>query len=212
MTKLNDITGQRFGRLTAESFERVVYANRMQVLWACRCDCGNVVRSASSPLKRGAVKSCGCWNIEDTATRSRTHGMRHTPTYSVWAGMLARCRDKNHTVYANYGGRGINVCERWHDFAAFLADMGERPTPGHQIEREDNDGDYEPGNCVWADRIEQGANKRNNVLLTHDGRTLTVAQWSREVQISQFVLRRRLSRGWPVSRALTEPVHNKTTS
>lgn len=206
MSKFNDITNRRFGRLVALSWERVLYANRMQVLWTCRCDCGETIRPTSSSLKRGAVKSCGCLNVEETVARSRTHGMRHSPIYNVWTGMRARCGNPNDISYPNYGGRGIAVCERWQSFENFFADMGERPSAAHQIDRIDNDGNYEPGNCRWSDRVEQGTNRRNNVLLTHNGRTQTVAQWSRDLHISQIVLRRRISLGWPVDRVLTEPV------
>jgi hypothetical protein len=209
MTKLNDVTGKRFGRLKAVSFERVVYANRPQVIWTCVCDCGNTIRSASAALVRGNPKSCGCWNSEDTANRNRTHGKRHTKTYNTWAGMLSRCRNPKARNYPDYGGRGITVCGRWqgsNGFINFLADMGESPFPGAQVDRKDNDGNYEPGNCKWSDRIEQGTRKRNNVFLTLNGRTLTAAQWSRELGISYSVIQRRKSLRWTDERTLTEPV------
>lgn len=206
MSKFIDITGHRFQRLIAVSHERTLYANRMQVLWTLQCDCGAVIRTTGTHLRKGRVKSCGCLNNEATAARSRTHGKRRTPTYNVWATMRARCDNPKSIGFLNYGGRGIRVCGRWHDFANFLADMGERPGKGYSIDRKDNNGDYCPENCQWATRIEQGRNRRSNVLLTFNGKTMTVADWSRETGIRQQVIRRRLNLGWSHEDTLSRPV------
>lgn len=116
--------------------------------------------------------------------------------------MIARCENAKNKRYADYGGRGVTVCARWHDFEAFAADMGEPPTGDHQIDREDNDKGYEHGNCRWATRYEQAQNKRNTRTLTHKGRTQTVSEWAAEVGIQRGTLKMRLRKGWTAEEAL----------
>lgn len=115
--------------------------------------------------------------------------------FDIWRHMMARCRNPKWRNYKLYGGRGIDVCERWMDFWNFVADMGPRPT-GQTIERKDNNGNYEPGNCRWATPAEQGNNRRTNVLITVNGETKTMSQWSRETGIGLTTIRARLARGW----------------
>jgi len=190
--------GKTFGKLT-------VVAVSSRQLVSCKCACGNEHTVRARSVIRGLTRSCGCL-IRETASRPhperRTHGMSGASEYNIWRTMIARCRNPNHIRYAIYGGRGIKVCERWQSFENFYADMGPRPSPGHSIERGNNDGDYEPGNCRWADRFDQGRNKSNNRLLTHAGRTQTISEWSREVGIPFSVIRGRLLRGWSVARSL----------
>jgi hypothetical protein len=109
--------------------------------------------------------------------------IRHIREHDAWRGMLARCRNPRHPSYKNYGGRGITACERWNSFENFLDDMGKRPSPKHSLDRIDNNGNYEPGNCRWATRREQANNTRMNRFVTFDGRTMTLAQWARETGI-----------------------------
>jgi hypothetical protein len=133
--------------------------------------------------------------------------MSTTPEYIVWAGMKARCCYARHKAYADYGGRGIKVCDRWlNSFENFFQDMGERPSTKYSIERLDNDGDYSPTNCHWALKAAQSINRSDNRLLTYEGKTLTVSQWADELGISHGVLRQRLSRGWSIERTLSQPV------
>jgi len=135
-----------------------------------------------------------------------TIGGKQTKTYMVWNTMKRRCLNPQNKVYASYGGRGICVCDRWlKSFAAFLADMGEKPE-GHQIDRINNDGDYEPSNCRWVSRKTQNNNRRTNRNVTFNGRTQTVQQWGEELGIKPPTLLRRLMAGWSNERALTEPV------
>lgn len=126
----------------------------------CRCDCGASSAPRGYSLTGGHTTSCGCRKRVATAARNQTHGLSKIPEYGVWAAMLRRCTNPNAKDYPNYGGRGITVCERWLDFAAFHADMGDRPTPDHSIDRIENDGGYESGNCRWATRSEQMRNRR----------------------------------------------------
>jgi hypothetical protein len=122
--------------------------------------------------------------------------------------MKARCENTNTRSYPNYGGRGISVCTRWRDsFETFLADMGPRPSSTHSIDRIDNEGNYEPGNCRWATVDIQANNKRRTIVLTFDGRTQPLTAWASEVGIARDTLNARLrSYGWDVERALTTPV------
>jgi hypothetical protein len=118
--------------------------------------------------------------------------------------MKKRCYIPSSTGFANYGGRGITVCERWRDsFEAFFADMGPRPSPKHSLERINNGGHYEPGNCRWATKLQQSENRRTNRLFTHNGRTQTISQWSRETGINYYRLHTRLCvLKWSPERAL----------
>jgi hypothetical protein len=130
------------------------------------------------------------------ATHGHTRGRKRSPEYRTWRNMLKRCHNQNSTDYGRYGGRGISVCDRWHNFEAFLADMGLKPSPKHEIDRISNDGLYEPDNCRWATRKEQHNNKRNNRLLTIGGRILTITAWAREANISPITLTSRVKSGW----------------
>lgn len=135
-----------------------------------------------------------------------------SPEYVVWNAMRARCTNPKNPTFPRYGGRGIKVCAKWReDFVAFLNDMGKRPSPQHSIERNNNDGNYEPGNCRWATPTEQSNNRRSNLILTFKGEQRTAAEWSRIMGISQSTIHARLHElGWTTERALTQPVPAKT--
>lgn len=134
------------------------------------------------------------------------HGMRNSKTYKIWCGVLSRCRTPSASGYANYGGRGISVCERWMSFENFFADMGECPDGG-SIDRIDTNGNYEPGNCRWADRKTQNRNQRDIPRYEFDGQKKCIAEWADSTGIPSACLRNRIvNYGWDVSRALTTPV------
>lgn len=121
--------------------------------------------------------------------------------------MIRRCENPKTFGFARYGGRGIRVCERWRNsFTAFLADMGERPSASHSLDRINTNGNYEPENCRWATRLQQNRNSRNNTLIEWNGETLCIAEWAERTGISKFVLSMRLLRGWSIERTLTFPV------
>jgi hypothetical protein len=120
--------------------------------------------------------------------------------------MKARCTRTTHRYYADYGGRGITVCERWLDFAAFYEDMGQRPGSGFSLEREDVNGNYEPGNCRWATWRDQNKNRRDNRFVILDGERVHLAEAARRRGINYNTVRQRLHRGWTMERALSEPV------
>ena len=126
-----------------------------------------------------------------------------SPEYVVWSSMRDRCNNPRNQRFARYGGRGISVCERWNDFANFLEDMGRRPTLNHTIERMNNDGSYEPGNCRWATRAEQNENQSTTRKVTAYGRTQSVSAWAREIGVSRESLRDRLNRGMSPEEAVS---------
>lgn len=154
-----DLSNIRFGRLTA--VRRIENGSHIST-WLCVCDCGNQTEVKLGNLRNGHSTSCGCIRKEFEHNLRHGHDRtgRRTPTLRSYIGAKTRCFNKNSPKYPDYGGRGITMCKEWQDsFPAFLRDMGECP-PGHSIDRIDNNGDYEPGNCRWATPKQQGMNKR----------------------------------------------------
>ena len=159
-----DFTGRRYGRLLVLGYSHT--ANH-SIHWLCRCDCGTEKAVTSSSLRRGNTVSCGCRKRDGLAAwRKAQGGLPHSergPVYHSWANMMRRTTHKNDPRYADWGGRGITVCERWRKFENFAADMGTKP-PGTTLDRIDNDGNYEPGNCRWATPAQQARNQRRAKL------------------------------------------------
>lgn len=202
MPKFIDLTGRKFERLTALRISG--RDKRNQILWECRCDCGNVKIIRGGSLTTGHAKSCGCFSVDSSRTRFTKHGLSSDPTHKIWADMNGRCFNKNHHAYHNYGGRGITVCERWRTFENFRSDMGDRPT-GLEIDRINNDGNYEPGNCRWATIKQQCNNTRCNHKISYNGKTMNMVEWAELLKIPKSTLKNRIRRGWPIERALTTP-------
>jgi hypothetical protein len=168
--------------------------------WTCRCECGVVNDYRHGDLRNGRTTSCGCARRQINAAAATKHGHCFTPEYEVWKGMKARCYNRNHIYYARYGGRGITVCDAWrNNFPAFLRDMGQRPSPHHSIERNDNDRPYEPSNCRWATVAEQGSNTTRCRRVTHHGKTQSMLAWAKELGVPYQSLRRRIAAGLAIA-------------
>ena len=201
--RMKPVLGERFGRLVvvAEAGFRDLPSGRRRCV-QCLCDCGGTATVYLTSIRSGRTSSCGCLWLEKGKLDTRRHGRSRSAAYFVWQGMKARCLRA-----PRYKGRGIKVCERWadaHGFESFLADMGERPSPKHSIERIDNDGNYEPANCRWATKVEQGRNTRRNHFITINGEKKCVSEWSAKFGIPVQTLLRRVKLGWPVA-ALSKP-------
>lgn len=206
-----DLAGRTFGRLTVHKYAGRDSKHRF---WKCRCSCGRKTVSRTDALIGGKANSCGCLNIEHIKVVATTHGKHRTPEYRAWNGMLYRCTNPRSKSFKDYGGRGIVVCERWrHSFENFYADMGQRPSKKHSIDRKDNDGNYEPGNCRWATRSAQNSNRRilprrNARVISHAGQRLTISQWANLAGMSYAVLNQRLHKGMGFADAISTPVNS----
>lgn len=197
--------GQRFGRLTAMAFVRKDKGR--PAIWRFRCECGNTHETQASSVMHNLTRSCGCLRRETGATAGRgraTHRMARSPEYEAWNSMIQRCTNPNAQAFQQYGGRGIKVFDLWRTFENFLADMGPRPSPKHSIDRINNDGNYEPGNCRWATRKEQQRNMRNNRMIVVDGVSMMLVEAVERAGLDYMMVYGRLYRGWDISRALSK--------
>lgn len=201
-----DLTGQRFGRLVVISKEGQGVGG--VYLWKCRCDCGNEKTVSSRSLKNGHTRSCGCLNREIAAQRNRTHGETDSRLYNIWHDMKARCGRSKDACFYRYGGRGISICEEWRNsFESFYEwAIHNGYSDELTIDRIDNNGNYEPGNCRWVDIKTQSNNKSNNRLITVNGETHTVSEWAELLNSRPQTIFERLRRGWSEFNAVTIPV------
>lgn len=170
------------------------------------CTCGTVKPVRKRHVLSGKIQSCGCLHKELTSvaakTRNTKHGKFGTPIYAIWTGMIGRCHNPNSQAYADYGARGIKVCDAWRKFEAFYADMGDAP-PGLTLDREKNDLGYSKANCRWVTMKDQQNNKRNNVVLEYRGERHTVTQWAEHLGLDRMKIYGQLRAGWTAERALT---------
>jgi hypothetical protein len=203
------IIGSQFGRWTViERIGRREKRSGSPLYFKCRCQCGREKAVAENSLSAGTSRSCGC-------ARHATHHLSKHPLYPTWKTMRRRCKNPKCIDYPLYGGRGIQVCERWNDVRNFIEDMGKRPD-STSLDRIDNDGDYEPANCRWATTTQQRTNKRprkpfsRGTELTAFGETLPVRAWEIKTGITCRAIYYRIARGWPAERVVSEPL--RTTS
>lgn len=210
-----DLTGRKFGRLTVLGLtDDYVQANgRHRHRYLCKCDCGTECKVIGEQLTAGRVKSCGCARRDTPKTRAGTHPYVGSRLYGIWVNMMTRCNNPNCPAYERYGGRGITACEAWKQFLNFHAwAVASGYADQLTLDRVDNEMGYSPENCRWADLITQANNKRDNRLITYHGRTMTIAEWARLVGMNYKVLHHRLSLGWEIERALTQPVRKSGRS
>lgn len=202
-----DLTGQVFSRLTAVS--QAERNRHNQTTWLCKCECGREVVVSTHKLRSGHTTSCGCFQRQRAAEANLKHGLmqrgnRHE-LIDVYTNILDRCYNEKSEYYADYGGRGITVCDGWRfgvqgktGFQCFVEDVGERPK-GLTIDRRDNHGNYEPSNVRWASRKEQARNRRSSLLVVLDGHLVSVAEFSERTGINYGTVIGRVRRGWDPS-------------
>lgn len=180
MFKYPDLTGKTFNYLTV--IEREESSQSKRIRYKCKCKCGKYVRVNAGNLVNGRTKSCRCIGAE----KFITHGMSGTHIHEIWLGMRARCYNQNNKSYHNYGARGITICDEWkNDFSNFYQwSIQNGYQDGLSIDRIDVNGDYCPQNCRWITMEEQAKNRRNNIIITHNGETKILADWCREYNYS----------------------------
>jgi hypothetical protein len=206
--KLIDLTGQKFGRLTAVKFDNSI---KRKHFWLFKCDCGNFKVINKFSATKGLTKSCGCI-LKDNPS-AKKHGMKNTSFYVKFGLILSRCNNEHNNRYKNYGFRGIKCL--WKTFEEFKDDMyesylkhveefGEKNTT---IDRIDNDGNYCKENCKWSTKKEQYKNRTDSHLITYNNITMCLSDWAREVDIPIYTLFSRINLyKWSIEKALTTPV------
>lgn len=202
-----DRTGFKYAQLTVLSYS-AKSENKTKATWRCLCECGNISEVTGNNLVSGHTRSCGCLQIKAMEAR-RIYAKEHAAEYAVWRSIKQRTSTTAGKNVAWYGH--ISMCPEWYEsFDAFLRDMGKRPGKGFSIERKNNALDYSASNCVWATAQDQANNRRTNHVITFDGETLTVAQWSRRTGIKEHTIAARIRKsGWTPEAALTTPILGK---
>lgn len=180
-----------------------------------KCECGSIFIARYDKIKNGS--GCGCrigGQLKNDKTLMLKYRTKHgyamsgkvSSEYTTWLNIRNRCNDSKNKAYKLYGGRGIKVCERWLIFANFIADMGNKPSIKHSIDRIDTNGNYEPGNCRWTTKLVQARNTRTNNYIEYNGEKRCIAEWGEIFGIRANVITKRLLRGWPIEKALTSPL------
>lgn len=211
-SRIIDLTNMKFGRLSP-----IKYVGRTngRTLWECICDCGNHTIVGYSNLVSGITKSCGCYDLECKLKRNRGRRKSATsekfngynlisdhPLYNIWSSMITRCYNVNRKHFDNYGGRGIEVCDRWrgeNGFENFVNDMGERPSPNHSIDRIDVNGNYNPENCRWATPKEQCNNRRVTRYIVLNGEKIALSDFCSKYGLNYWSLYNKLRRGFDIN-------------
>lgn len=201
-----NLVGQKINRLTV--LRVAGKTKHRHTTFECLCDCGNTVVVQGSLLARGITKSCGCLQKEKAAKINYKHGGGRTRLYKIWANMKTRCNNPRSPRYADYGGRGIFICDEWQLFGSFQSwAMANGYRDDLTIDRIDNNKGYCPENCRWVTQKVQCNNKRNNNLLTYNGETLTISEWAQRLNVNYFSLHDRITKlGWSAEKALATPI------
>lgn len=209
MMKVRDLTGQRFGRLIALSYEiKISNSGHRNAYWTCQCDCGNKKVIPSSSLVSGCSNSCGCFRKEFIGDTHRKHGMSDTRLYHIFGGMVARCYNPNNKDFKNYGGRGITICPEWLNDKTLFFDWAIENgyTEKLSIDRKENSRGYAPDNCRWTTNTEQARNTRQNVFIKIGTETKTLVEWANKFNIDPSTVWHRIKAGWKRVDAVTKPV------
>lgn len=190
MSRVIDLTGQKFGRLLV--LERGGNSKNGRAVWRCKCDCGNFADAQSYLLRAGMTKSCGCLKSDNgrvAAKRLEKHGAfrKHRDKYQLWRSMVARCHDEKCPQFKDYGAKGVYVCDEWRTFPGFIEWAKDRPE-GLTIDRIDPSGPYSPDNCRWATHLEQQNNRRHHVWVEHQGQRYTATQFARKLGIKPWAI------------------------
>jgi hypothetical protein len=201
--------GEQYGdwKIVGEPFLKQLKKQKQSYV-LCRCKCGTEKFQPVISLKKGRTTQCRSCATHNQMTK---HGKHSTPEYKIWSGIRQRCLNPKHRLYSYYGERGIKIDPKWEaSFEQFLRDMGPRPSAQYTIDRIDNNGHYNKENCAWRTRKQQARNRRDNLLLTHNGKTQTMVEWAEELGINSNTLHARINQyGWSAERALSEPVHTE---
>jgi hypothetical protein len=200
------LNGMMFGNLTV--LHRAGHRGKFAA-WMCRCTCGVEKVVGGQHLRRGKIRSCNTNGHRWKTPRPPAFYTEYKSEYQSWTSMRERCNNPNHKKYNIYGGRGITVCERWADFQKFMLDMGRKLDPKFTIERKDVNGNYQPTNCCWIARKDQGRNKRNSVFVTYNGKRMLLIDLVEELGLSRMAVYGRLKMGWTLAQAIALPL--KTT-
>lgn len=160
MPRIQDITGQKFGKLTAKEY---MFTDKgKSSTWLCECECGNTIPVVLVSLRNGNTQSCGCLRLENLRKKVSTHRKTHSSEYYAWSNMIQRCTNPKNPEYKNYGNRGIFVCDKWRNsFQSFLEDVGEKPKKSYSLDRINNQDGYYKENCRWTDSYTQANNQRD---------------------------------------------------
>ena len=207
--KTRDITGQKFGNLTAIRYDHRDESNIDKPhYWLFRCDCGKEMVVKKSAVTSGNTSRCPSCSAKLMAKYNTTHGCTKTRLYKEWKGMIERCECKSHTSWGRYGAKGITICDEWHKFEPFRDwAIANGYNDNLTIDRINSNGNYEPSNCRWASVREQANNKKSTIWITYDGETMQLSYWADNLGISYHTLYDRLHRyGWSIEKAFTTPV------
>lgn len=199
-----DLTNKKFGNLLVLKLDEEKSKLKKEKFWICKCDCGKIKTIYAYSLIHAGTTNCGCLRKYKLRNAPLKQGLSYSKSYSIWRTMKQRCYNVKSKYYYNYGGRGIKVCDRWlTSFENFFADMG-NPENGMTIERIDNNGNYCPENCRWANRYEQMRNTRHNVYLTFNNITLCMKEWSKKLGINYKTLQNKIKNGWKIENILKQ--------
>lgn len=189
--------GDLFGRLEVLAVGQIPFTYRYYSV--CKCECGEIKKIRSDGLVSGGTLSCGCYH-SDISTK---HGEVKSGHFARWTGMMRRCYKEKDPAYKRYGGRGIKVCERWHDVSNYVNDINVGYFENADLDRIDNDGDYSPKNTRWATRSENCRNRSSSIMITHEGETLCAVEWAEKIGGNDSLILNRIKNGWSIKDALT---------